>query len=142
MSRNLDYPTPMHGRMMRQRLWEAQLDAGMLYDTLRDDDRVPAWTLDKVATGAHNLHQVSRYLRFKASNPMQWGDVTASTTKRRASPLLEKLKVGAVFVGAMVAATGVMVFALKSLEAAAPAAPAKPTKKRARRPRYAKYATL
>lgn len=75
--RNLDYPAPMHGRMMRQRLWEAQLDAGMLYDVLRDDDRVPAWTLDKVATGAHNLHQVSRYLRFKVSNPQHWGALGA-----------------------------------------------------------------
>ncbi len=75
MPRNLDYPMPMHGRMMRQRLWEAQIDAGMLYDTLRDDDAVPAWTLDKVARGADGIHQVSRYLRFKASNPAQWGAV-------------------------------------------------------------------
>jgi hypothetical protein len=80
MPRNLDYPMPMHGRMMRQRLWEAQLDAGMLYDTLRDDDRVPAWTLDKVARGADNLHQVSRYLRFKVSNPQHWGAPDAPAT--------------------------------------------------------------
>ena len=73
MPRNLDYPMPMHGRMMRQRLWEAQIDAGMLYDVLRDSDRVPAWTLDKVARGAGDIQQVSRYLRFKASNPTQWG---------------------------------------------------------------------
>jgi hypothetical protein len=73
MPRNLDYPAPMHGRMMRQRLWETQLDAGMLYDTLRDDDAVPAWTLDKVARGADNIHQVSRYLRFKVSHPQHWG---------------------------------------------------------------------
>ena len=71
--RNLDYPMPMHGRMMRQRLWEAQLDAGMLYDVLRDDDRVPAWTQDFVARSASDLHQVSRYLRFKVSNPTMWG---------------------------------------------------------------------
>jgi hypothetical protein len=138
MPRNFDYPMPMHGRMMRQRLWEAQLDAGMLYDVLRDNDRVPAWTLDKVATGAHDLHQVSRYLRFKASNPIQWGAV--DPTKSRTT-LLDKVKVGAVFLAAMVAATGVMVFAAKSLEAAA-VKPTKPTRKRARRPRYAKYATL
>lgn len=72
-SRNLDYPAPMHGRMMRQRLWEAQLDAGMLYDVLRDDDAVPAWTQDFVARSASDLHQVSRYLRFKVSNPTMWG---------------------------------------------------------------------
>ena len=78
MPRNLDYPMPLHGRMMRQRLWEAQLDAGMLYDTLRDDDRVPAWTIDKVARGAGDIHQVSRYLRFKASHPAQWGAPDAS----------------------------------------------------------------
>jgi len=73
MPRNLDYPAPMHGRMMRQRLREAEHDARKLFATLRDDDRVPAWTLDKVATGADNLHQVSRYLRFKVSNPVHWG---------------------------------------------------------------------
>ena len=75
MPRNFDYPMPMHGRMMRQRLWETGIDARMLYDTLRDDDAVPAWTLDKVARGADGIHQVSRYLRFKASNPIQWGAV-------------------------------------------------------------------
>jgi hypothetical protein len=66
--------------MMRQRLWEAQIDAGMLYDVLRDDDAVPAWTLDKVARGAENIHQVSRYLRFKASNPLHWGAPDAPAT--------------------------------------------------------------
>lgn len=71
--RNLDYPVPMHGRMMRQRLWETGLDARMLYDTLRDTDAVPAWTTDKVAVAAHNIGQVSRYLRFKVSSPQSFG---------------------------------------------------------------------
>jgi hypothetical protein len=72
MPRNLDYPMPMHGRMMRQRLWETQRQAGMLFDVLRDDDRVPAWTLDKVAVGANNVGQVSRYLRFKIEHPQRF----------------------------------------------------------------------
>lgn len=75
MRRNLDYPMPMHGRMLRQRLWEARLDAGMLYDVLRDDDAVPAWTLDKIATATNNIGQVSRYLRYKVEKPIQWGAV-------------------------------------------------------------------
>jgi hypothetical protein len=78
MARNLDYPMPMHGRMMRQRLWEVQRDASALYDTLRDDDRVPAWTLDKVATGGDRIGQVSRYLRFKVSNPIALGGAEES----------------------------------------------------------------
>jgi len=125
--RNLDYPMPMHGRMMRQRLWEAQLDAGMLYDTLRDDDRVPAWTLDKVATGADSLHQVSRYLRFKASNPIQWGAPDAPTRDPWAS-----VKALALFAGAMFAATVVMGGAVRVLAAATPPPPPK-KKRRARR---------
>lgn len=76
--RNFDYPVPMHGRMMRQRLWETGLDARMLYETLRDTDAVPAWTTDKVAVAAHNIGQVSRYLRFKASSPQSFGAAEAS----------------------------------------------------------------
>ena len=78
MPRNFDYPMPMHGHMMRQRLWETGLDARMLYETLRDTDAVPAWTTDKVAVAAHNIGQVSRYLRFKASNPQNFGAAEAS----------------------------------------------------------------
>jgi len=73
MPRNLDYPMPMHGRMMRQRLREAEHDARKLFAVLRDDDAVPAWTTDKVARGADSLHQVSRYLRFKVSHPARFG---------------------------------------------------------------------
>jgi hypothetical protein len=126
MPRNLDYPAPMHGRMLRQRLWEAQIDAGMLYDTLRDDDAVPAWTIDKVARGAGDLHQVSRYLRFKASNPIHWG---APDTGSKATPL-QIAGTMAIMALALTGVNGLIALALKS----PPAAPA--PKRRRRRPTY------
>jgi len=128
MPRNLDYPAPMHGRMLRQRLWEAQIDAGMLYDTLRDDDAVPAWTIDKVARGAGDLHQVSRYLRFKASNPAQWG---APDTGSKATPL-QIAGTMAIMALALTGVNGLIALALKSAPADAP--------KRRRRPRPTYYA--
>jgi hypothetical protein len=116
--------------MVRQRLWEVQQDAAALYDTLRDDDRVPAWTLDKVATGGDRIGQVSRYLRFKARNPIQWG---APDVGAKRDPW-GTIKVFALFGGALIAATALMAFAAKSLDTMTPV-PTKPKRKK-RRPTY------
>jgi hypothetical protein len=120
MPRNLDYPMPMHGRMMRQRLWELQQDASALYDTLRDDDRVPAWTLDKIATGGDRIGQVSRYLRFKASNPIAWGAATTAEQPKKRTVVDDLLTLG-FFAGALFVGSAVMAYAAKSLDRPVPA---------------------
>ena len=99
--RNFDYPVPMHGRMMRQRLWETGLDARMLYDTLRDTDAVPAWTTDKIAVAAHNVGQVSRYLRFKASEPQSFGSA-APTTGKGTGSFMAVLPLAALVLGSVI----------------------------------------
>lgn len=136
MPRNLDYPMPMHGRMIRQRLWEVQQDASALYDTLRDDDRVPAWTLDKVATGGDRIGQVSRYLRFKASNPIAWGD--AATEKPKKRTLWDDLLTMGFFVGTLFVGSAVMAFAAKSLDRPVPAGKKRKARRRPARVRFTK----
>jgi len=63
--RNLDYPEPSQGRMVRQQLTRIIMDALALHRTLRDNDRLPAWTLLKVSTAEDRLHMASDYLRYK-----------------------------------------------------------------------------
>lgn len=136
MPRNLDYPMPMHGRMIRQRLWEVQQDASALYDTLRDDDRVPAWTLDKIATGGDRIGQVSRYLRFKASNPIAWGD--AATEKPKKRTLWDDIVTMGFFVGTLFVGSAVMAFAAKSLDRPVPAGKKRKARRRPTLVRVAK----
>jgi hypothetical protein len=64
--RNFDYPMPQQGRMVKQQLARMMMDARALYDTLQDDDRVPAWTLLKINTAEDRLHVAADYLRYKA----------------------------------------------------------------------------
>lgn len=123
MPRNLDYLMPMHGRMMRQRLHEAEHDARKLFTTLRDDDAVPAWTLDKVARGADNLHQVSRYLRFKVSHPVQFG---APDTGSR-PPIWQIALAGTTMIAALLGVNAVVALLAQT-------SPNDPPKKRRRRP--------
>ena len=122
MPRNLDYPMPMHGRMMRQRLWEAEHDARKLFTALRDDDAVPAWTLDKVARGADNLHQVSRYLRFKVSHPVQFGAPDAGSRP----PIWQIALAGTTLIAALFGANAVVALLAQT-------SPNDPPKKRRRR---------
>lgn len=136
MPRNLDYPMPMHGRMIRQRLWEVQQDASALYDTLRDDDRVPAWTLDKIATGGDRIGQVSRYLRFKASNPIAWGD--AATEKPKKRTLWDDIVTMGFFVGTLFVGSAVMAYAAKSLDRPVPAGKKRKARRRPTLVRVAK----
>ena len=65
--RNFDYPEPAQGRMARQQLARIVMDATALHRTLRDNDRLPAWTLLKVSTAEDRLHMAADYLRYKAS---------------------------------------------------------------------------
>ena len=53
--RNLDYPQPMQGYMAKQILAQVQADAHALEAQLRDNDRIPAWTLTKLATGGDRI---------------------------------------------------------------------------------------
>jgi hypothetical protein len=64
--RNFDYPAPQQGRMVKQQLARMVMDATALYQTLGDDDRLPAWTLLKINTAEDRLHVASDYLRYKA----------------------------------------------------------------------------
>lgn len=64
--RNFDYPMPQQGRMVKQQLARMVMDATALYQTLEDDDRLPAWTLLKINTAEDRLHAAADYLRYKA----------------------------------------------------------------------------
>jgi len=64
--RNFDYPEPAQGRMARQQLARIVRDATALHKSLRDNDRLPAWTLLKVSTAEDRLHMAADYLRYKA----------------------------------------------------------------------------
>jgi hypothetical protein len=64
---DFDYPEPMQGRYAKALLARICMDARKLHDTLRDDDRLPAWVLGKVATANDRLHMASDYIRYKAA---------------------------------------------------------------------------
>jgi hypothetical protein len=65
MSRNFDYPFPNQGWAAKQMLWQVQQDAAQLYAALRNDDRLPAWTLQKLAQGSDRISVAARYLIYK-----------------------------------------------------------------------------
>lgn len=76
--RDLDYPQPMQGYMAKQYLAQVQQDARALETQLRDNDRIPAWTLAKLATGSDRIGMAARYLLHKLRNPPSYGDAVAS----------------------------------------------------------------
>jgi hypothetical protein len=65
MGRNLDYPMPLEGRMVRQQLARIVNDATALHNALQDDDDLPAWVQLKISTAEDRLHAASDYLRYK-----------------------------------------------------------------------------
>ena len=84
--RNFDYPEPAQGRMARQQLARIVMDATALHRTLRDNDRLPAWTLLKVSTAEDRLHMAADYLRYKAQpgiNAYGYPGVVGTVTKTR-----------------------------------------------------------
>lgn len=64
--RNFDYPEPAQGRMVRQQLARIVMDATALHRALRDNDRLPAWTLYVTGTAQDRLHMAADYLRYAA----------------------------------------------------------------------------
>ncbi len=63
--RNLDYPIPLEGRMVKQQLARIAMDAAKLHNALQDDDDLPAWVLLKVNTAEDRLHMAADYMRYK-----------------------------------------------------------------------------
>jgi len=63
--RDLDYREPQEGRMMRSNLYNIAQDAMQLHDMLQDDDNLPQWTQEKVATARDRLNSVREYLEAK-----------------------------------------------------------------------------
>ena len=63
--RDLDYREPKEGRMMRSNLYNIAQDAMQLHDMLQDDDNLPQWTQEKVATARDRLNSVREYLEAK-----------------------------------------------------------------------------
>jgi len=66
--RNFDYLQPNQGWAAKQMLAQVQRDAAALDAALRNDDRIPAWTLEKLATGTDRIGAAARYLLYKAQN--------------------------------------------------------------------------
>ena len=71
--RNYDYPAPNQGWIAKQMLAQVQADAAALERALRDDDRLPAWTLTKLATGTDRIGAAARYLLHKIGHPPSYG---------------------------------------------------------------------
>ena len=67
-SRNLDYERPREGGMMKSNLYNMAQDAMALCDMLHDDDDLPQWTQEKVATARDRLNSVREYLEAKIAN--------------------------------------------------------------------------
>lgn len=65
--RNLDYPMPMQGRLARQKLARMALDAGKMFEALKDDDRLPPWVPYLVTVAEDRLHAASDYIRYKVA---------------------------------------------------------------------------
>lgn len=83
MSRNFDYPFPNQGWAAKQMLWQVQQDASQLYAALRNDDRLPAWTLQKLAQGSDRIGVAARYLLYKIgeNRPSYGADADAAEQK-------------------------------------------------------------
>jgi hypothetical protein len=84
--RNYDYPTPNQGWVAKQMLAQVQADAAALERALRDDDRLPAWTLTKLATGTDRIGAAARYLLHKIEHPPSYGGYGADMPTARSIP--------------------------------------------------------
>ena len=84
-ARNFDYPMPQQGRMVKQQLARMVMDATALYQTLDDNDRLPAWTLLKINTAEDRLHAAADYLRYKARPGLDSYGATAAEAAAAAS---------------------------------------------------------
>lgn len=66
--RNLDYEKPKEGRMMKSNLYNIAQDAMHLCDMLYDDDDLPQWAHEKLATARDRINSVREYLEAKIAN--------------------------------------------------------------------------
>lgn len=96
--RNFDYPQPLQGYMAKQYLAQVRADAAQLEAQLRDNDRIPAWTLAKLATGSDRIGMAARYLVHKIQNPPSYG-ATESEAPNRTRTVLTVLAGFAVLYG-------------------------------------------
>lgn len=90
--RNFDYPQPNQGWAAKQMLAQVQRDAAALDAVIRNDDRIPAWTIEKLATGTDRIGLAARYLLYKAQNAPAYGvpfsEETAGDRWRRMWPVM------------------------------------------------------
>ena len=85
--RNFDYPMPNQGWAAKQMLWQVQQDAAALYAALRNDDRLPAWTLQKLAQGGDRIGVAARYLLYKINeNTPSYGYGADAAVAKQAAP--------------------------------------------------------
>lgn len=63
--RNFDYPMPYQGKMAKSALHHAARDATQLRNLLQDGDAIPQWVHYKIATAAHDLAKVNRYMQYQ-----------------------------------------------------------------------------
>ena len=100
MARNFDYPMPMQGWAAKQMLWQVQQDAAALHDALRNDDRLPAWTLQKLAQGSDRIGVAARYLLYKinANTPSYGADDAAKPEPKNRTALWVSIALGAAMV--------------------------------------------
>lgn len=96
MARNFDYQQPNQGWAAKQMLAQVQRDAAALDAAIRNDDRIPAWTIEKLATGTDRIGAAARYLLYKAQNTPSYAgnyagayaDETAGERFRRMVPVV------------------------------------------------------
>ena len=76
MPRNFDYPHARRGRMARSTLAQVVEDASILQSALRDDDTLPGWVENYLATSADRLQVATRYMQYEIANfqPSSYSD--------------------------------------------------------------------
>jgi hypothetical protein len=98
MARNFDYQQPNQGWAAKQMLAQVQRDAAALDAAIRNDDRIPAWTIEKLATGTDRIGAAARYLLYKAQNtPSYAGVYSTETAGERFRRMVPVVLGGAVF---------------------------------------------
>lgn len=60
-----DYPMPVEGKMAKTYLWQMENDARELRQGLNDDDNLPGWVNNYVATSADRINTASRYMQYQ-----------------------------------------------------------------------------
>jgi len=63
--RDYDYKAAYHGKMAKSALFHAAKDANALRSALGDQDTMPQWVHYKIATAAHDLRKVNRYMQYQ-----------------------------------------------------------------------------